>query len=85
MVHFTRPVRSRLLAATAVTMTIAAPLVSTGHSTVLTTTRSCLRALLRRPSLLVLMVLYVFAAACATSTPGLPSVSIPAASPDATV
>jgi hypothetical protein len=51
-------------------MTIFTPLAGSGRATMLTTTRRCVRAVLRRPSLLALMVLYVFAASCATSPGG---------------
>jgi hypothetical protein len=51
-------------------MTVSAPLVNTSGLTALTLSHRFVRALVRRPSLLVLMALYVFAASCATSAPG---------------
>jgi hypothetical protein len=51
-------------------MTISASFTSTGGSTALTLPRRFGRALVRRPARLVLMALYIFAASCATSAPG---------------
>jgi hypothetical protein len=52
-------------------MAISLPLAVEGRSTTAGATRRFFRAAVRRPLLLVLMALYVFAASCATSPAGL--------------